>query len=254
MSDPAAPKGAPTSTERVKLDVVAYYPFAASTKGKGEVSGRVLFGGTGDQSGEEILKKFTAEQLAESIVVIDMPLAGGGVRGTVKYYPGSFPDPLPEPVKAPRVASQGGRGPMAALEGKCKGIIFCYTDVSDEAARHNYLPFSDQHRKIPALWVGRQGSDLSQIGFGQGDGHHAVRREADAGCAGGLAARRAEGRDGRGHLHDHAHRRAERGQRQWRARPAGGGDVPVEDSRTAGGRSCSRCRRATMRAARSAMR
>ncbi len=35
-----------------------------------------------------------------------------GIRGTVKYYPGSFPDPLPELVKAPRVASQGGRGPI----------------------------------------------------------------------------------------------------------------------------------------------
>jgi hypothetical protein len=153
---------------RTGVGVVAYYPFAASTKGGKPVSGRVLFGGTGDQSGEEILKKFTPEQLAEAIVVVDMPLAGGGVRGTVKYYPGSFPDPLPEPVKAPRVASQGGRGPMAALEGKCRGIIFCYTDVSDEAARYNYLPFSDQHRKIPALWVGKKGSDFLKSVSGSG--------------------------------------------------------------------------------------
>jgi hypothetical protein len=83
-----------------------------------------------------------------------MPLAGGGVRGTVKYYPGSFPDPLPPMVTAPRVASQGGAGPMRALENKCRGLILCYTDVSNEAARYNYLPFSDSHRKIPALWVG----------------------------------------------------------------------------------------------------
>ena len=144
---------------RKVLDVVAYYPFGGSTRGKPPVSGRVLFGGTGEQSGEEILKKFTAEQLAEAIVVVDMPLAGGGVRGTVKYYPDSFPNPLPELVKAPRVASQGGRGPMAALEGKCKGIILCYTDVSNDAARYNYLPFSDQHRKMPGLWVGKADSD-----------------------------------------------------------------------------------------------
>jgi hypothetical protein len=142
-----------------RLNVVAYYPFAASTKTTGLVSGRVLFGGTGENCGPEILARYPAEQLAESIVVIDMPLAGGGVRGTVRYYPESFPNPLPEPVAAPRGASQGGRGPMAALEGKCKGIIFCYTDVSDEAARYNYLPFSDQHRTIPALWVGKRGSD-----------------------------------------------------------------------------------------------
>jgi len=142
-----------------KLDVVAYYPFGGSTLGKATVEGRVLFGGTGEQSGEEILKKFTPEQLADAIVVVDMPLAGGGVRGTVKYHPGSFPDPLPTPVTAPRVASQGGRGPMAALEGKCRGIILCYTDVSNDAARYNYLPFSDQHRKMPGLWVGKADSD-----------------------------------------------------------------------------------------------
>jgi hypothetical protein len=91
--------------------------------------------------------------------VVEMPLAGGGVRGTVVYYPDSFPKPLPTPVTAPRVASQGGRGPMAALENLCKGVILCYTDVSNEAARHNYLPFSDQHRKIPGLWVGKADAD-----------------------------------------------------------------------------------------------
>jgi hypothetical protein len=160
LEDGMASSAAVAAAPRARgLNVIAYYPFAASTHGKEAVTGRVLFGGTGDQSGEEILRTYTPEQLAEAIVVVDMPLAGGGVRGTVKYYPGSFPDPLPTPVTAPRVASQGGRGPMAALEGKCKGIIFCYTDVSDEAARYNYLPFSDQHRKIPALWIGKTGSD-----------------------------------------------------------------------------------------------
>lgn len=49
---------------------------------------------------------------------------------------------------------------MALLEDKCKGIVFCYTDVIDEAARHNYLPFSDQHRKIPAVWVGKSSAEM----------------------------------------------------------------------------------------------
>lgn len=136
------------------LEVVAYYPFAASTQGSGPVTGKLLYGGVGEQSGDAIVAKYPAAELAQSIVVIEMPLAGGGVRGTVKYFPGSFPDPLPPLVDAPRVASQGGSGPMKVLETKCKGLILCYTDVSNEAARYNYLPFSDQHRKIPALWVG----------------------------------------------------------------------------------------------------
>jgi hypothetical protein len=138
------------------LEVVAYYPFAASTKGTGPVTGKLLYGGVGEQSGDSIVAKYPAAELAEAIVVIEMPLAGGGVRGTVKYFPGSFPDPLPPMVDAPRVASQGGSGPMKVLESKCKGLIICYTDVSNEAARYNYLPFSDSHRKIPALWVGAE--------------------------------------------------------------------------------------------------
>lgn len=142
-----------------KLDVVAYYPFGGSTAGKPAVTGKLLYGGVGEQSGPEIIAKYPAAELAQSIVVIEMPLAGGGVRGTVKYFPGSFPDPLPPPANAPRVASQGGSGPMRALETKCKGLILCYTDVSNEAARHNYLPFSDSHRTIPALWVGKADTD-----------------------------------------------------------------------------------------------
>lgn len=136
------------------LEIVAYYPFGGSTKAKGPVTGKLIYGGSGEQSGEAIVAKYSAAELAEAIVVIETPLAGGGVRGTVKYYPGSFPDPLPPLVNAPRVASQGGAGPMRVLENRCKGLILCYTDVSNEAARYNYLPFSDQHRKIPALWVG----------------------------------------------------------------------------------------------------
>jgi len=63
-------------------------------------------------------------------------------------FVGSFPDPLPQQVNAPRVASQGGAAPMRALETKCRGLILCYTDVSNEAARYNYLPFSDMdHRE-----------------------------------------------------------------------------------------------------------
>jgi hypothetical protein len=142
-----------------KLEVIAYYPFGGSTKGKPAVTGKVLFGGTGEQSGPDILKKYTEAELADAIVIVDMPLAGGGTRAVVQYYPESFPSQLPPRPNVPRPANQGGRGPMEALEKKCRGVIFCYTDISDEAARYNYLPFSDKHRSIPAVWVGKTGSD-----------------------------------------------------------------------------------------------
>ena len=140
-----------------KLEVIAYYPFAASTVKTGPATGRVLYAGVAKPDVEKLIASTDAATLQESIVVVDMPLAGGGVRGTTKYFPEAFPAPFKDRVSpAPRPASQGGRDEMALLENKCKGVIFCYTDVMDEAARHNYLPFSDQHRKIPAVWVGQK--------------------------------------------------------------------------------------------------
>lgn len=139
-----------------KVEVIAYYPFAASTVKTGPVSGRLLYAGVNAADVEKFVAATNPAMLAQSIVVVDMPLAGGGIRGQAKYYPDAFPAPFKERVSAaPRPASQGGRAEMELLEGKCKGIIFCYTDVMDEAARFNYLPFSDKHRAIPALWVGR---------------------------------------------------------------------------------------------------
>lgn len=149
-----------------KLDVVAYYPFGGSTTGKPSVTGKVLYLGVADGANADAQKKVAEaiakvpkEVLAESIAVFDMPLANGGNRGRVVYYPESFPSPLPPPVAAYRVASQGGQAPMAGVEKLCKGVILCYTDVSNESARHNYLPFSDHHRTIPGLWVGKADSD-----------------------------------------------------------------------------------------------
>ena len=136
------------------LTVIAYYPFAASTMGKPAATGRLLWGGSGDDCGPEVLAKYTAAQLAESIVVIDMPLRGGGTRGLPTYYPGTVPDPLPPASTAPQVKAQGGREIMQALENKCRGLILLYSDVSEEGARYNYQPFSDVHRKIPAVWLG----------------------------------------------------------------------------------------------------
>jgi hypothetical protein len=139
------------------LEVIAYYPFAASTVQSGPVKGEVLYAGVAKPDVEKFIAATDPAKLRNAIVIVDMPLAGGGVRGVTKYFPDSFPQPFKDRVSsAPRPASQGGRDEMTLLEDKCKGIIFCYTDVADEAARHNYLPFSDMHRKIPAVWVGQK--------------------------------------------------------------------------------------------------
>ena len=140
------------------LDVVAYYPFAATTRGKGPVTGQVLYAGVGDDAVKALVARTPPAELAKSIVVVDMPLANGGARGTPKLFPGTFPDPMPANYTGPNPASQGGRPSMEAVEDKCQALVLCYTDVSNEAARYNWLPFSDKHRRTPALWVGAEDS------------------------------------------------------------------------------------------------
>ncbi|HYM35799.1 MAG TPA: hypothetical protein VET48_10415 [Steroidobacteraceae bacterium] len=142
------------------IEVIAYYPFAASTVTTGPITGKILYAGVSEPDVKKFVAATDAATLANSIVVVDMPLAGGGVRGETHYYPDSFPAPFKDRVSSsPRPASQGGRAEMELLESKCRGIIFCYTDVIDEAARYNYLPFSDKHRKTPAIWVGQKSAD-----------------------------------------------------------------------------------------------
>jgi hypothetical protein len=142
-----------------KLEVVSYYPFCGTTRGKGPVSGRVLYAGVGAPSAQAILASTDPAVLKESIVVIDMPI---GFAGTdrIKLYPGGTfgaDDPLLR-TGAPSASGAGGAGLMKALQDHCKGFVLCYTDVSNDAARHNWLPFSEPHGTVPALWVGAESS------------------------------------------------------------------------------------------------
>ena len=144
-----------------KLEVLAYYPYSGSTRGKAPAKGRVLYAGTGDAAVKDFMARTPAAQLAESIVVIDMPIKDDGAQQGTKIYDESFPRPLPPLVGEPHPANRmmNGMVAMASLEKKCKGLILCYTDVNRDAVRYNYLPFTDKHRQIPALWTGKPESD-----------------------------------------------------------------------------------------------
>lgn len=141
------------------VEAVAYYPFAASTRGQPPASGRVLYAGVGDEAVKALVAKTDAQTLAQSVVVVDMPLAGTAFRGKPVLYPKTFPETQTAFPTSPNPLLQGGKPSMDAVEGKVKALVLCYTDISDDAARYNYLPFGDPHRKTPALWVGRDGSD-----------------------------------------------------------------------------------------------
>lgn len=141
------------------LEVISYYPFCGTTRGKAPVSGRVLYAGVGPRAAQTILANTDTAVLQDAIVAIDMPIGSAGT-GRIKLYPGGTfgaDDPLKH-VGAPSASGAGGAGLMKALEGRCKGFVLCYTDVSNDAARHNWLPFSEPHGKVPALWVGADSS------------------------------------------------------------------------------------------------
>jgi len=139
------------------VEVVAYYPFGGSTKGKPAATGRVLYvPGTGAEAAKKLAESTDAAALADSIVVMDMPLARAGRSPQTPYA--SFPEKLPAHIGGNNPASQSGREIMEVFEHRAKGLILCYTDISNDTARHNYLPFSDQHRILPAIWAGADGS------------------------------------------------------------------------------------------------
>ena len=143
------------------VEVVAYYPFGGSTRGKEAATGRVLYvPGIGVDAAKALAEATPADVLAKSIVVMDMPLLRSArVQSRPAPAPlGHFPEQLPERSNAPSPASQSGREIMEVFEIRCKGLIMCYTDVSNDTARHNYLPFSDKHRTLPAIWAGAEGS------------------------------------------------------------------------------------------------
>lgn len=148
------------------VEVVGYFPFAATTRDTGPVSGRVLYAGAGPDAAADVIARTPAEELAEAIVVIDMPIdpAHSDVD-SYDRYPVSFPDPLPTSPLRPASGAVFFSRPdvaMSDLDGRCRGLVLCYTNVSNAAARHNYLPFSGPHRGVPGLWVGADGSSYLQ--------------------------------------------------------------------------------------------
>jgi hypothetical protein len=146
------------------VEVIAYYPFGGSTRGKEAPTGRLLYvPGTGLEAAKALAAATDPAALANSIVVMDMPLARGRTgQGTAPPATarnlGRFPEKIPPHVGGPSPSGQTGREIMEVFENRCKGLVLCYTDVSNDTARHNYLPFSDKHRTLPAIWAGAEGS------------------------------------------------------------------------------------------------
>ena len=130
-----------------KLDVLSYFPYSGTTSNSGPVSGRLIYlpvtaiGGSG--AAAQALVEAPPADLGDCVVAIESPcplqlpgLAPPTVWGT---YPANIE--LEGPYKAPLFQLAAGLNDvLKTLDGKCKGILFCWTDTSDDAARYQSRP------------------------------------------------------------------------------------------------------------------
>lgn len=146
------------------FEVLSYYPFCGSTRGGPAVSGGLLYAGVGLAGVRDLIQRTDVSVLEEAIVVVDAPL-DQVTYDAVKTYPDTeVADPLLTPNAPLPSSAIFHRGMMAALQDRCRGFIVCYTNVSDEAARYSWAPFSEPHGRIPALWVGAEsGRSLREL-------------------------------------------------------------------------------------------
>ena len=169
-----------------------------------------------------LVAKRRPAELAKSIVVVDMPLANGGARGTRSSSRGAFPDPMPPNYDRPQSGAARAGGPRWR-RSRTSARPWCSATPTSRTrpARYNWLPFSDSTAGRPALWVGARGQPLSAGVSGKATTDASLRRDADAGRAGrhhrGHPARPFR----RGGLPDHPDRRPQRVQRERRPGRAG---------------------------------
>ena len=144
------------------VEVIAYYPFCGSTRGKGPVPAASCTSRAATRSrtrARRSRRNRIPRCWRETIVVIDMPLAkpAGSDYSRIRWYPGRFPATRRDQEIRPNPANQGGRAQMELFEDKVQALVLCTNDVSNDTGRYSYLPFSDQHEgSVPVRWRGRQ--------------------------------------------------------------------------------------------------
>jgi hypothetical protein len=134
-----------------QVPVASYYPYSGETPPDG-VTGELVYGGT-------TISPKVPDDLVGKILYMDVPVQRMGFRERYRllgvYEKGTeFPTSRTAPF-----ASTADSTP--SLEGFKKagalGVVFGWTDISDENAADQYYPFGRPLQDLPALWVGRNG-------------------------------------------------------------------------------------------------
>lgn len=134
-----------------EVPVTSYYPYSGQTPPEG-VTGELVYGGT-------TISPKVPDDLAGKILYIDVPIQpipwGARYRVDGVYEKGTeFP--------SSRVAPFAGTADSPPTLERFKkagaqGVVFRWTDISDENAAKQYTPFFRPLQNLPAIWVGRNG-------------------------------------------------------------------------------------------------
>jgi hypothetical protein len=148
----------PDGRERRSLDVLSPFPYSGSTRGTGPVAGRALYVPVGSGTLAEAVAGLLAAppaDLAECVVVLESPCQDSPASTVWGVDPAGLALSAPH-VSTPYQWFSPLGATYAELAGRCRGLVYCWTNVSDERARWVYAPpsIAPSTATIPAIWVG----------------------------------------------------------------------------------------------------
>jgi hypothetical protein len=169
----------PSSGDPFRAPVTSYYPYSGKTPPEG-VTGELAYVGTfesldpavtdhsrGGNNGPGTASHIPSLSLQGKIVFVDCPVLPTNMQEWFRLR-GGEPEDVTLPAGFRRTVWSTAGMLTDFKKAGALGVILGWTDVSDENAANQYVPFSRPHQDIPALYVGRQTSaklrDLAKSG------------------------------------------------------------------------------------------
>lgn len=158
VRDVAAWVELPGGGHRRALDVLSPFPYSGSTLGTGPVTGRALYVPVGSGTLAQAVAGLLAApppDLADCVVVLESPCQDSPAATVWGVDPAGLALAAPH-VSTPYQWFSPLGSTYAELAAKCRGIVYCWTNVSDERARWVYAPpsIAPSTAVVPAVWVG----------------------------------------------------------------------------------------------------
>jgi hypothetical protein len=141
-----------TASDEV-VPVTSYYPYSGETSQDG-ISARLYYAGSTakpDYSGAK-----------GKIVIIDCPLGPFSLDRlfhVATAYPADAAEQFPKSVFTAMAQYMGAPMLADAIGAGAVGAVLVWTNVSEEVAKDQYLPFGRPHQGLPALWVANTAGD-----------------------------------------------------------------------------------------------